>query len=77
MNLIPPFGNQLPVRIRFGEGVASSLPDVLAELGATRVFLMVDEGIEQFNPAAAVLLGSLASHAGLTITRFDKSPAEP
>jgi alcohol dehydrogenase class IV len=77
MNLIPPFGNHLPVRVRFGEGVASSLPDVLAELGATRVFLMVDEGIEQFNPAAAALLVSLASHAGLTITRFDKPPAEP
>ena len=77
MNLIPAFGNHLPVKIRFGEGVASSLPDVLGELDATRVFLMVDEGIEQFNPAAAVLLGSLAEHSGLTITRFDKPPVEP
>ena len=77
MNLIPAFGNHLPVKVRFGEGVASSLPDVLGELKATRVFLMVDEGIEQFNPAAAEVLSSLAGHSGLTITRFDKSPVEP
>jgi len=77
MQLIPAFGNHLPVKVRFGEGVATSLPDVLGELNADRVFLMVDEGIEQFNPAAAVLLGSLADHAGITVTRFDKSPAEP
>ena len=77
MHLIPDFNNHLPVKIRFGEGVASSLPDVLGELEATRVFLMVDEGIEQFNPAAAEVLSSLAGHSGLTITRFDKSPVEP
>ena len=77
MILIPAFGNHLPVKVRFGEGVTSSLPDVLGELDATRIFLMVDEGIEQFNPAAAVLLGSLAEHSGLTITRFDKPPVEP
>ena len=77
MDMIPAFGNHLPVKIRFGEGVASSLPDVLAELGADRVFLMVDEGIEQFNPAAAILLASLAGHTALHVTRFDKPPAEP
>ncbi len=77
MHLIPAFNNHLPVKVRFGEGVASSLPDVLSELDATRVFLMVDEGIEQFNPAAAMILGSLVEHAGLTITRFDKPPVEP
>jgi len=77
MHLIPAFNNHLPVKVRFGEGVASSLPDVLSELDAPRVFLMVDEGIEQFNPAAAMILGSLVEHAGLTITRFDKPPVEP
>ena len=77
MNAPTPFGNHLPVKVRFGEGAASSLPDVLGELGATQVFLMVDEGIEQFNPAAAELLRVLAGHPDLTITRFDKSPAEP
>jgi len=77
MNEIPAFANQLPVKVRFGEGVATSLPDVLAELGADRVFLMVDEGIEQFNPAAAAVVDILSGHPGLAITRFDKPPAEP
>ena len=77
MNVIPAFGNHLPVKVRFGEGVASTLPDVLNELGASRVLLMVDEGIERFNPAAAVLLGELASRPGVSVTRFDKPPAEP
>jgi alcohol dehydrogenase len=77
MNFIPAFGNHLPVKVRFGEGVASTLPDVLTELGASRVLLMVDEGIERFNPAAAVLLGELASRPGVSVTRFDKPPAEP
>ena len=77
MNVIPAFGNHLPVKVRFGEGVASTLPDVLTELGASRVLLMVDEGIERFNPAAAVLLGELASRPGVSVTRFDKPPAEP
>jgi len=77
MNAIASFSNHLPVKIRFGEGVSSSLPAVLAEIGATNVFLMVDEGIEQHNPAVASLLGELNAHAGLTITRFDKPAAEP
>jgi len=75
-NPIAPFANHLPVKIRFGEGVSSTLPAVLAEVGATDVFLMVDEGIEQHNPAVAALLGELQA-AGLTITRFDKPAAEP
>jgi choline dehydrogenase len=77
MNEIPAFANHLPVKVRFGEGVATSLPDVLGELGADRVFLMVDEGIERFNPAAAAVVDILSGHPGLVITRFDKPPAEP
>ncbi|MEI6701764.1 MAG: iron-containing alcohol dehydrogenase [Actinomycetota bacterium] len=77
MDAISPFGNHLPVKIRFGVGVASSLPAVLQELDATSVFVMVDEGIEQFNPAAAELLQLLAAAPGITMTRFDKPPAEP
>jgi choline dehydrogenase len=77
MHLIPAFGNHLPVKVRFGEGVATSLPDVLSELDATRVFLMVDDGIERFNPAAAALLGSLGELSNLNITRFDKPPGAP
>ncbi len=77
MPSIPPFANHLPVKVRFGEGVAGTLPDVLGELGATGVFLMVDEGIERFNPAAADLLAALAARPELTVTRFDKPAAEP
>lgn len=77
MQTIPAFGNHLPVRVRFGEGVSATLPDVLGELGATGVFLMVDEGIEQFNPAADALLAVLAGRPELTVTRFDKPAAEP
>ena len=77
MHVIPAFGNHLPVKVRFGEGTASTLPEVLAELAAERVVLMVDEGIEQFNPAAAVVLGELRGTPDLTLTRFDKPPAEP
>jgi alcohol dehydrogenase len=77
MHVIPAFGNHLPVKVRFGEGIASTVPEILTELGAERVVLMVDEGIEQFNPAAAVVLGELRGTPDLTLTRFDKPPAEP
>jgi len=75
-NRIPTFANHLPVKIRFGEGVSSTLPAVLGEIGADTIFLLVDEGIEQHNPAVATLLGELTA-TGLTITRFDKPAAEP
>ena len=38
------FGNHLPVRIRFGEGVAETLGDVLAGDGLSRPFLLIDRG---------------------------------
>jgi alcohol dehydrogenase len=77
MSTLPPFANHLPVKVRFGTGISLSLPEVLDEIGATRVLVMVDEGIENFNPAAASLLETLAATEGLTITRFDKPAAEP
>jgi choline dehydrogenase len=77
MQTIPAFGNHLPVKVRFGPGVSGTLPEVLAELDAGSVFLMVDEGIEHFNPAAAALLGALDGRAELTVSRFDKPAAEP
>jgi len=73
---IPAFGNNLPVKVRFGEGIANSLPDAIAEVGASQVFLIVDAGIETFNPAAAELLHNLAS-SGTNVTRFDKPAGEP
>jgi alcohol dehydrogenase len=75
--VIPPFANNLPVRIRFGEGMGATLPAAIAELGTDRVFLMVDEGIEVHNPAVAALLADLASADGLTFVRFEKPAGEP
>jgi alcohol dehydrogenase class IV len=74
---IPAFANHLPVKVRFGEGVAASLPAALAEVGAQRVFLMVDEGIEVHNPAVGTLLTELSEHGELLVTRFDKPAGEP
>ena len=76
LHQVPAFANHLPVKIRFGEGVSSTLPAVLAEIGAESIFLMVDEGIEQHNPAVASLLVELSAGA-VAITRFDKPAAEP
>ena len=77
MNVISTFANQLPVKVRFGQGISATLPDVLGELSATQIFLMVDEGIEQHNPAVRDLLDDLTGRDGLTVTRFDKPAAEP
>ncbi len=77
MTAIESFANHLPVKVRFGKGVASTIPDVLDELGASSVFLMVDEGIEAHNPAVAGLLADLEARSGLSIARFDKPAAEP
>jgi len=43
--VITPFGLHLPVRIQFGEGAASALPDVLQELGARRPVAIADEAV--------------------------------
>ena len=71
------FANWLPVKVRFGPGVANTLPEVLAEIGALRVFVMVDEGIENFNPAAGACLSALSAMPNLVLERFDKPAAEP
>jgi len=71
------FANWLPVKVRFGAGVAGTLPEVLGELDATSVFVMVDEGIENFNPAAKRVLDVLGATPGLSLHRFDKAAGEP
>jgi alcohol dehydrogenase len=75
--MIPAFTNHLPVKVRFGEGIAETLPVVLAEIDAKRVFLMVDAGIDAFNPAAKALLSLLEQHRELTVIRFDRPAEEP
>ena len=68
---IAPFGNHLPVRIRFGEGAVASLPETLATEAASRPFVIVDEAVQSLPPVAAALDG--VAEAG----RFVKAPAEP
>ncbi|MDP1851481.1 MAG: iron-containing alcohol dehydrogenase [Candidatus Planktophila sp.] len=77
MDNITAFNNHLPVKVRFGEGVAETLPAVVAELGASRVFLMVDKDIEKFNPAAAKLIDQMKTASGITVTLFEKPAGEP
>ncbi len=74
---ISAFNNHLPVKVRFGEGVAQTLPAVVAELGSSKVFLMVDKDIEKFNPAAAQLIDLMKTSAGLSVTLFEKPAGEP
>jgi alcohol dehydrogenase len=71
MDPVAAFGNHLPVRIRFGEGVAATLPDVLAGDGVSRPFLLIDRGLDGI-PAIAALVDAVG-WAG----RYDKEPGEP
>lgn len=75
---IPAFANHLPVKIRFGEGVAQTLPAVLRETGARSAFVMLDEGAETFNPEVATLMTALTGELGeLGLTVFHKPGGEP
>ena len=65
------FGNHLPVRIRFGEGVAASLPDMLAGDGLSRPFLLLDRGLDGI-PAIAGVIGAVDVGR-----RYEKAPGEP
>ena len=76
MNLAP-FNNHLPVKIRFGNGISKSLPSVINELNVKNILLMVDDGIEKFNPAAADLINLLKSEKGFSISVFAKAAGEP
>ncbi|NJC73068.1 iron-containing alcohol dehydrogenase [Planosporangium thailandense] len=73
---ISPFANHLPVKIQFGEGTALQLPKLLQDIGADRVVVLLDEGIEQYNPAVAQVLDALRASA-LTVTRVSKPAGEP
>ena len=77
MDTINAFNNHLPVKVRFGEGVAQTLPAVVAELGSSKVFLMVDKDIEKFNPAAKQLIDLMNSATGISVTLFEKPAGEP
>lgn len=72
---IPPFGNHLPVRIRFGEGAVAQLPEILRAEGASHTFVIVDEVVQEI-PQVAAALGAIEA-GGSTVTRWLKAPGEP
>ena len=74
---VPAFNNHLPVKVRFGDGRAAELVPTLRDLGATSVLLLVDDGIAQFNPAAATVINTLETEFGLSLARYDKPAGEP
>jgi len=72
MPAVAPFRNHLPVKIRFGDGVSADLAAVLAEEGATRPLVVIDEGLVDLVPAVATALAGVAG-----ATTFAKAPGEP
>ena len=42
LDVVPPFANHLPVRVAFGDGVVARLPQVLADLGVRRPWVLAD-----------------------------------
>ena len=75
MSALGAFNNHLPVKIRFGENISETLPDVIKEVESKKAFLMVDEGIEKFNPAAAALIKKVQAATDVVI--FEKPAGEP
>jgi alcohol dehydrogenase len=57
---VPPFGTQLPVVARFGEGVLGLLPDALAELRVGRPGVVADPAVLEL-PAVRDVLAALAA----------------
>ncbi len=70
--MIAPFRNHLPVKIRFGDGVAAELSAVLAEEGSSRPFLIMDRGLDGFVPGVAAAIAPLDG-----AIRFEKDAGEP
>ncbi len=72
MDVIPPFANHLPVRIRFGAGSVALLGEVLRDGEASRPFVVIDEHVQELPPIVAALAG-----AGGEAGRFQKGAGEP
>jgi choline dehydrogenase len=73
---IPAFTNQLPVRIRFGDGEAGRLAEVLGPDAGGSVLVVIDEGLAAGNPRVAAALGALGD-AGATVHQHVKEAGEP
>src|SRR4051812_21426134 len=74
--IVAPFSNFLPVRVRFGDGVALELPDIVAGTGVSSALVVVDAGLEGLSPAVAAVVGALEA-SGIGVVRSPKGPGEP
>lgn len=70
------FANHLPVRIRFGDGVAATLADVLEQDGSRQAFVVLDEGLEQLVAPVGAALAAVDAR-GIDVVRFTRAPGEP
>ncbi|MGN6379784.1 MAG: iron-containing alcohol dehydrogenase family protein [Gaiellales bacterium] len=69
---VNPFRNHLPVKIRFGDGVAADLAGVLEEERVTRPLVVIDRGLESLIPGVAAALAGVPG-----AVRYEKDPGEP
>jgi choline dehydrogenase len=69
------FRSYLPVRISFGDGVASELADVLAGLGAASALVLLEEPVVGIAGVADAL--AACEQRGITLHRHLKPPGEP
>lgn len=74
--IVPAFFNHLPVRVRFGDGVALELPEIVAEAGAGSALVVIDADLERLSPAVASTLEALSA-TGIDVLRSPKGPGEP
>src|SRR3954454_9108201 len=72
---VTPFHSQLPVKLSFGDGVIAELGDVLASLGASSVFVVIEQPVVG-NEGAEAALAACAS-AGIRIEKYIKPSGEP
>jgi choline dehydrogenase len=72
---VTPFHSQLPVKLSFGDGVIAELSDVLASLGASRAFVVIEEPVVGNEGVEAAL--AHCAEAGIQIERYLKRSGEP
>ena len=69
---LAPFGNHLPIRIRFGDGEIARLPQILADEGAQSTVVVIDRAVSE-HPAIRAALDAAPGRVELWI----KEPGEP
>jgi alcohol dehydrogenase len=72
---VMPFHTQLPVKLSFGDGVIAELPDVLASLGASSVFVVIEQPVVGNEHVEASL--AACAEAGIRIGKYLKPSGEP